>query len=112
MILTFVVAHQLQNLGTEVLVVCDSWDNAKGEQAVIEGVTYQRSLRETGKLQCNLADYEEVLKILAAHYNVRYIFGLRKSFSAKTSCLASSSVSSKIAHYWGKVLRPPTEISG
>ena len=60
--LAFIVARRMADPGLDVRVVCDLWDRAKGEQMTIEGLIYQRSLRDTGKFQQHVSDYHDLLK--------------------------------------------------
>ena len=66
--LAFVVTGSLQDLGVEVMVRCDLWDQAKGEQCDIEGIQYQRSLRDTGSFQRFLPDYTHILQLLEEEF--------------------------------------------
>lgn len=70
--LAFVVAEKIKTFGLKVLVVCDLWDNAKGDELEIGGVRYQRSLRCTGKLNTYLPEYEHLLSSLSERYDIPY----------------------------------------
>jgi hypothetical protein len=78
--LTFVVASRMQKLGHEVLVMIDLSDQGQGEQMDINGVRYQKSLRDTGELAKYLPQYEELLKILSKKYNVKYELRFEEGF--------------------------------
>ncbi|KAJ7271176.1 hypothetical protein C8J57DRAFT_1435424 [Mycena rebaudengoi] len=64
----------------EPLVIVDLLDNAKSEELEIDGVIYQRGLRETGKLFDNLPDYLEVLGILKTRFHVDFKSRMEKEF--------------------------------
>jgi hypothetical protein len=72
----------MKSLGMDVIVTCDLWDRVKGEQTTINGVTYQKSLRQTGKFQEHLPDYEELLQSLSLRYSVDYKLRFEEEFLA------------------------------
>nr|KMM64893.1 hypothetical protein CPAG_01245 [Coccidioides posadasii RMSCC 3488] len=78
--LAFVLTRRKKDIGTDVTVVCDLWDRAKGEQIVINNITYQRSLRDTGKFQEFLPDYTELLAILSNRYGITHRIRLEEEF--------------------------------
>ncbi|QVM06920.1 hypothetical protein D8B26_001623 [Coccidioides posadasii str. Silveira] len=78
--LAFVLTRREKDIGTDVTVVCDLWDRAKGEQIVINNITYQRSLRDTGKFQEFLPDYTELLAILSNRYGITHRIRLEEEF--------------------------------
>lgn len=78
--LAFVVARRLKDLGMDVIVRCDLWDQAKGEEQIIEGVKYQRSLRSTGGFDEFLPDYVHILGALAKRYDVEYKLRFEEEF--------------------------------
>jgi hypothetical protein len=78
--LAFAVARKLGDLSVEPIVRCDLWDQAKGEQMEIDGIQYQRSFNETGKVQQFLPDYQDVLKLLGRRYGVSYDLRLEREF--------------------------------
>src|SRR3569833_723297 len=80
--LTFVIARRMADLGLDVKVVCNLWDRAKGEQLTVNGLIYQRSLRDTGKFQEYLPDYQSLLKELSERYGVEYKVRLEDEFLA------------------------------
>ncbi|PVH68139.1 hypothetical protein DL98DRAFT_564728 [Cadophora sp. DSE1049] len=78
--LAFIVARRLQDLDMETIVRCDLWDQAKGEEHEIEGIKYQRSLRDTGRLQQYLPEYIHILELLAKEYAIKYYVRFEKEF--------------------------------
>lgn len=80
MALTFCLAHHLAKDGLQPTVVLDFWDNAKSEQAEIDGIIYQKGLRTTGKLFDNLADYYEILEYMKKRFNVDYRIRMEQDF--------------------------------
>ncbi|KAL3466432.1 hypothetical protein BJX64DRAFT_250884 [Aspergillus heterothallicus] len=78
--LAFVLARHMRNLGAEAVVVCDLWDRAKGEQIVINDISYQRSLRDTGKLLEYIPEYEEILAALSQRYEIEYRIRFEEEF--------------------------------
>jgi hypothetical protein len=66
--LAFGLAKHLQGVGLKPYIMLDLWDNAKAEQRTINGIVYQRGLRDTGKLFTNLADYHDALKTVSKHF--------------------------------------------
>ncbi|SPJ79107.1 uncharacterized protein FTOL_07498 [Fusarium torulosum] len=70
--LTFIIARRLFDEGLDVSVTCDLWDRAKGEQIKINGITYQKSLRDKGKFQRYLPSYVELIAGLATRYKVHH----------------------------------------
>ncbi|KAF8879219.1 hypothetical protein CPB84DRAFT_1877000, partial [Gymnopilus junonius] len=57
-------------LGRDVVVICDLWDQAKGEQLEVNGVVYQWSLRDMQKLV--VSDYDKLLNELSQRYGVKW----------------------------------------
>lgn len=82
--LAFVVAHRLQDLGSDTIVVCDLWDQAKGEETVVHGIKYQRSLRSIGQFDKMLPDYVQVLEGLSARYAVAFKLRCEDEFLRQT----------------------------
>ncbi|PGH11826.1 hypothetical protein AJ79_04623 [Helicocarpus griseus UAMH5409] len=78
--LAFVLARRMKDIGTDVTVVCDLWDRVKGEQIVINNITYQQSLQDTGKFQKFLSDYTELLAILSNRYRITHRIRLEEEF--------------------------------
>ncbi len=78
--LAFVVARRMADLGLDVIVTCDLWNRAKGEQMTIDGLVYQRGLHDTGKFQSYLPGYEALLKELSGRYGVRYKVRVEEEF--------------------------------
>ncbi|KAF4999362.1 hypothetical protein FGRMN_2503 [Fusarium graminum] len=70
--LAFIIARRLADEGLEVSVTCDLLDRAKGEQITIDGVAYQKGLRDSGKYQQYLPSYIEIVAALAARYKVHH----------------------------------------
>ncbi|RSL57327.1 hypothetical protein CEP53_006525 [Fusarium sp. AF-6] len=78
--LAFVVARRLADIGLDVSVTCDLWDRAKGEQYTIDGVVYQRSLRDKGTFQRYLPHYVEILSTLSERYRVPHHLRMEEEF--------------------------------
>ena len=78
--LAFVVARRLQDLGLDVIVRCDLWDQARGAQYEINSAKYQQSLRDTGGFQRYLPNYTHILQVLAAQYAVKHHLRLEEEF--------------------------------
>ncbi|KAJ8119425.1 hypothetical protein ONZ43_g3616 [Nemania bipapillata] len=78
--LTFVVTRRMLDIGLDVSITCDLWDRANGGQTTIDGVVYQRTLRDVGKFQRFLPDYVEILRILGDTYHVNYRLRLEEEF--------------------------------
>lgn len=78
--LAFVIARRMADLGMEVVVMCDLWNRAKGEEMTVDGVVYQRGLHDTGIFQTYLHGYERLLKDLSERYRVRYKVRLEEEF--------------------------------
>lgn len=78
--LAFVIARRLQDLGLDVVLRCDLWDQARGEQKEINGTQYQRSLRDTGRFQQYLPEYTYILERLAEKYAVPYLLRFEDEF--------------------------------
>lgn len=70
----------MRDIGEDAVVVCDLWDRAKGEQQTINGVIYQKSLRETGRIEQHLSDYEEILGTLSKRYDGPYRLRFEEEF--------------------------------
>jgi hypothetical protein len=70
----------LQDLGLEVIVRYDLWDQVKGEQYEINDAKYQRSLRDTGGFQRYLPEHRHILQLLADEYAVEYRLRLEEEF--------------------------------
>jgi len=75
--LAFSVATHLKNLNLKPYIMLDLWDNAKGEQCTIDGVVYQRGLRDTGKLFDHLNDYHEVLRTVSNFFGGEVEYRIR-----------------------------------
>ncbi|RMZ81021.1 hypothetical protein DV738_g2408, partial [Chaetothyriales sp. CBS 135597] len=80
--LAFVLARRMSDLGLDVLVVCDLWDRVKGEQLTIDGLIYQRSIRDTGKFDQHLPEYHALLQSLSDRYGVPYKLRVEEEFLA------------------------------
>ena len=80
MTLSFALARELQTQGLEPIVILDFWDNAKHEQVLLDGVTYQRGLRSTGRLSDIIQDYYEILVTLKERYQVDYLVRMEDEF--------------------------------
>lgn len=78
--LAFVIARKMADLGLDVVVMCDLWNRAKGEQLTVEGLVYQRGLQDTGQFQTWLPGYEALLKDLSGRYGVQYKMRLEEEF--------------------------------
>lgn len=79
--LAFVVAARMKEIGTKLMVVCDLWDRAKGEELVVNRITYQRSLRDTGKFQQHVWEYKEILAELSEKYGgIQHCIRLEEEF--------------------------------
>jgi len=78
--LAFVIARRLIDEGLEVSVTCDLWDRAKGEQITIDGIVYQKSLRDKGKFQKYLPSYVEIASELANRYKVHHRIRMEEEF--------------------------------
>ncbi|KAL2374443.1 hypothetical protein RJ035_004128 [Blastomyces gilchristii] len=106
--LAFVVAMGMRDIGTEVMVVCDLWDRAKGDQMVISNITYQRSLRDTGKFQEYLPDYKELLATLSERYGIAYRIRLEEEFLKSDGVCGVIKNIIKDREYLGQFLAPAT----
>ncbi|EHK24653.1 uncharacterized protein TRIVIDRAFT_61434 [Trichoderma virens Gv29-8] len=78
--LAFVVARRMLDIGLDVSVTCDLWDRAKGKQSNIDGMIYQKSLRDIGQFQRYLPDYVEILNLLSERYHVHYKLRMEEEF--------------------------------
>lgn len=106
--LAFIVARRLQDLGKEVMVRCDLWDRAKGEQYEIGGIKYQRSLRDTGRFQQYLPDYTHILQWLANKYAIEYRLRFEEEFLQQQGMPAVLQKIVKDRSILGKYLMPST----
>lgn len=66
--LAFMLAHRMRAIGIHTMIVCDWWNMAKGDQVVINGITYLRGLSNTRELDEFLPDYEVILSHLYQIY--------------------------------------------
>ncbi|KAJ9415928.1 hypothetical protein QL093DRAFT_2567519 [Fusarium oxysporum] len=78
--LAFVLARRLLDEGLDVSVTCDLWDRAKGEQMTIDGVVYQKSLRDKGTFQKHLPGYVQIINELASRYRVYHRIRMEEEF--------------------------------
>lgn len=62
------------------MVSCDLWDRARAEQVSRNGVVYQKSLRDTGRFQEYLPDYQELLDALSQRYDMPYRLRFEEEF--------------------------------
>lgn len=108
--LAFVIARRLQDLDMETTVRCDLWDQAKGEEHEIEGIKYQRSLRDTGRLQQYLPEYIHILDLLAKEYAIKYYVRFEKEFLQQPgiSGVLQEIIKSRVE--LGKYLMPSTGV--
>ncbi|KAJ6004741.1 hypothetical protein N7540_012540 [Penicillium herquei] len=106
--LPFVVAARMKEIGTDVVVICDLWDRAKGEELVLNGIKYQRTLVHTGKFNEHLWEYQEILADLFRIYGIQYRIRLEEEF---LKCYGMGSVIKQIIkdrEVLGKHLAPST----
>lgn len=80
MALSFCLAQHLAQEGLQPTVVLDFWDNAKAEQTIIDGLPYQKGLRDTGRLGDILKEYYEVLGFFSTHFDVSYRVRMERDF--------------------------------
>ncbi|KAL7755230.1 hypothetical protein ACKLNR_014987 [Fusarium oxysporum f. sp. zingiberi] len=78
--LAFVLARRLLDEGLDVSVTCELWDRAKGEQMTIDGVVYQKSLRDKGTFQKHLLGYVQIINELASRYRVHHRIRMEEEF--------------------------------
>lgn len=106
--LAFVVAARMKKIGNEVMVVCDLWDRAKGEELVVNDISYQRGLRDTGKFQQHLWEYKDVLANLSRTYGIEHRIRLEEEFlmGDKMGGVVQNII--KKREFFGKYLAPST----
>ncbi|KAF9765897.1 hypothetical protein IL306_001742 [Fusarium sp. DS 682] len=75
--LAFIIARRLIEEGLDISV---TWDCAKGEQMTIDGIIYQKSLRDKEKFQKHLLGYVQILSDLASKYRVHHRIRMEEEF--------------------------------
>ncbi|EWG55756.1 hypothetical protein FVEG_17584 [Fusarium verticillioides 7600] len=80
--LAFILARRLIDEGLDVSVTCDLWDRAKGEEMTIDGVVYQKSLRDKGTFQKHLPGYVQIINELASQYRVHHRIRMEEEFGS------------------------------
>lgn len=81
-ILSFLFAKQIKIVSDkEVEVLYEIIDTAPSETKIINGLKYQKSLRDTQKMDDFMAEYIEILEYLKNKLNVKYTIRYQKEFN-------------------------------